>query len=319
MVALVVLSGAECIATEDDGLTWSVVSALPVSISGANARGAGSGTSYYVSDGVSAVSSVDAVEWVVSTNHPLSSGSRILFNGSIFIAVDSSTSQVSRSTDGGATWSAPAALPVTPTVAGVIGSTFCLMQNNTGDRATSSDGVTWGTGAGGAIVFAGHTTTSFSADRVIHAGAPGEALGCAFTTNGTAWTNGGVIGMLGDLSFSGVACSSDGANAVVSSQSGKGTFRSSDGGVTWAAKVDTTNFQSAGAMWTGTAQTFVIPISSGGICERSADGGATWGVIPNPGALSIAVHQTATFVLPAGLPVPAGVFWTNFTRTQEVI
>lgn len=319
MPALVVLNGTNCIATEDDGLTWAVVSTLPSS--SATGRGAGFSGAFYLHGTGGGMRSSDAVTWVAAGDHGLGVGAPVLYNGSVFLATRQSPDQISRSTDGGQTWSAPVAAPIRPVVVGVIGSTFCLMDNFTANRSTSADGITWSTGAGGLGVSLGPFTTSFSRNRIITVGSTsaGATLGNAFTADGTTWTEGGVIGMVGDLGFSGVAFSGDGVNALVSSQSGQGTFRSANGGVSWSAKVNTTNFQNAAPMWVGTGTTFIISISSGGLCERTTDGGATWSVIANPGSLNIASPQTASFVLPAGLPVVAEAFWTNRIRTSEII
>lgn len=318
MPALIVLNGTNCIATEDDGVTWAVVSELPTSVGAGNNTYGGFSGAYYIQANVGALRSDDGVTWVEAAVHGLGSGTIILYDGSTFVAVRASPNQFSRSTDGGLTWSAPAALPLTPSVAGVIGGLFCLMQASNGSVSTSTDGVSWSFDTGTTQVFPGKTVTSQNRNIIVSVGASGagSVLGSAFTTNGTSWTNGGVMASSGGLALTGPACSADGSILVVGSNSAKRTVRSTDSAGSWVVGGSTANFQSGSAMWVGSGSTFVLPISSGGLCERSTDGGVSWSIVPNPDSLSIV---GASFVLPDGLPTPAEAFWTQRVRAVETL
>lgn len=320
MAALIALANSNCIATVDDGLTWEVISELPASSAGS--YGAGFSGVYYAAGAVSAMRSDDAITWVEAAHHGLGGSFPILYNGFMLLAVDGLSGLARRSLDGGISWSGDIALPITCDTVGVIGTTFCLHKEN-GSQATSADGLTWSTGTTNGT-FNGVYTTSFDRSRIIHASVPGSSFGLALTTNGADWSYGGIVGAGSDVGFNGVACSGDGSIVVIGSQSSKGTFRSTNGGASWSARVDTANFQpqSVGPVWVGSGATFVIPLLSGDICERTADGGATWASIPNPSNLRITGHQSTMFVLPEGIPGPPidpQAFWTQRIRTLEAV
>lgn len=322
MGALTFFAGFDCWASEDVGLTWAKVFTAESPILGLNTDlSAGFDGAYLiVGTSVSAFSS-DAVSWV-ETAAPAGTITKLLYNGSVFVALAGVAQNSYVASPPVASWSGPHALPFNPVVSGVIGTTFVLL-GPLGIRATSSDGITWSTSAGGptGATTAHRSATSFNRNRVVTSRAADNGP-LFYTATTTGWASSTPVPI---WESSRVGVDGDGTYVVTFLANSNTARQSADGGATWSGSIPLTTFVgTAPPLWLGEPGTFIIPVTATGtpkrVGVRTTDGGASWALQTQTFDPDFSMTGLGhVFYLPDGLPVDPEAFWTHRIKTSEVI
>ncbi|MAF12856.1 hypothetical protein CMK11_20595 [Candidatus Poribacteria bacterium] len=270
--------------TDDDGETWTQKNGgLPASAKVTRYAAIGS-TLFAAVWNAGIYKTEDAGEsWTLtpgSTTHP---NDLVAAGSSLYVAHDSS---VSRSGDGGATWSVVYTGSNTCTrLLATAGSVFVYV-NTDGVYRTDNDGATWALKAAG--LFSEATIYRFATDGTA---AYIASMGGVFRTldNGESW-QGSQTGIV-SAHVNGIYFSASDMYAATN----QGVFHSGDGGFTW-------NARSAGLAYSVTetlvqADGYLLVGTSRGV-YRSSDGGVSWVVSldASPQHYDLTVHGSSVYI-----------------------
>ena len=197
----------------------------------------------------------------------------------LFSLID--TGELFSSSDGGLTWGAHAALPVSDAVcigAGASSSELYLVSRSGVVYRSDDAGATW------------DAVGSVAADDVADMGIRGDGVVLLLTKSGTVYASADIgVSFAPQAALTGsdfVALGTAGEDTVYALGAGGGISRSIDGGTSWAAAGVITVPDAADLIVMGSN---LYAVSGTGWVHRSADGGAVWTAV---GTLS-QVHTVA--------------------------